>query len=443
VERTSFRLVACLLSLFLLPAAAEELQLEQVVLVSRHGVRSPTNLRLPLEQLAAEPWPRWPVGPGELTPQGAKLATIMGGYYRAAFAQEGLLAREGCPRPDDVFVWSDVEERTRASAQAMLDGMYPGCGLKPVTQPDLEKDDPLFHPTTGGVCKLDGATARAAILGRVGGDIGNVMQAYAGPMAALQEVLRCCAPTMCRRDGLGCTLPRTPTSVGTNGRIEGGLYLGAALSEILLLEHANGFPAEQVGWGRVDEAKLLQVTELRGLYYELAQRTLYPAQRYGSNLLDQVLETMRGRISGKKAASAKAPAASRLVMLVGHDSNIANLGGMLNVDWALAGYQPNETPPGGALAFQLYRGKASGQRYVRMFYYAQSPRQLREVTKLDAATPPLRAEIALPGCAAEAAKAVGRMACPWATFERLAASVVVRECVGAGQQAKVSAPKIR
>ena len=72
---------------------SEALQLEQVILVSRHGVRSPTNTRPRLAQVAAEPWPAWPVGPGELTPHGQQAATLMGGYYRSAFADAGMGAR--------------------------------------------------------------------------------------------------------------------------------------------------------------------------------------------------------------------------------------------------------------------------------------------------------------------------------------------------------------
>src|SRR5437879_1471077 len=100
---------------------SDSLQLQQVVLVSRHGVRSPTNTKPPLAQVAAEPWPTWDVPAGELTPRGAQLATIMGSYYRAAFADADLLTTSGCPRANDVYAWSDVEQRTSHTAQALLD----------------------------------------------------------------------------------------------------------------------------------------------------------------------------------------------------------------------------------------------------------------------------------------------------------------------------------
>ncbi|MDP9267093.1 MAG: histidine-type phosphatase [Acidobacteriota bacterium] len=430
------------------PAApADNLQLEQVVLVSRHGVRSPTNTRPPLAQVAAEPWPTWPVGPGELTPHGQHAATLMGAYYRSAFAQAGLLAPAGCPRANDLYVWSDVEQRTRLTAQALMDGMYPGCGLKPNTKPDLEKDDPLFHPTTTGVCKVDGQTARAAILGRIGGgnsggDFTALLRAYAEQFARMQSVLKCCAPTLCAPGSASCTLAQVPASISAEGRLQGPIPIASTATEIFLLEYAQGLPADQVGWGRVDESTLRYLMQLHQLQFELAERTMYPAQRAGSNLLDQVLSTLRAKVSGPKfsqttAPRAQAPAASKTVLYVGHDTNIANLGGMLNVDWLLEGYQANETPPDGAIAFELFRGKPAPQMktpqyFVRLFYYAQSPAQLREATKLDATHPPSRAEITIPGCAAAAAKAGAGMACPWPVFERIAAAAIDRECVGGG-----------
>jgi len=436
------------------PATADALQLEQVILVSRHGVRSPTATRPPLAQIAADPWPTWNVGPGELTPHGQQVATLMGAYYRSAFADAGLLAPNGCPRANDLFVWSDVEQRTRLTAQALIDGMYPGCGLKPTTQKDMEADDPLFHPTTAGVCKVDGPTARAAVLGRIGGggigdttggnaDFTPLLKAYAQQFARMQSVLKCCAPALCAPGSKSCTLAQVPATINAEGRLQGPIPIASTATEIFLLEYENNLPADQVGWGRIDEPTLRYLMQLHQLQFNLGERTLYPAQRYGSNLLDQVLNTLRAKVSGKTAPRAKAPAASKAVLYVAHDTNIANLGGMLNVDWLLEGYQANETPPDGAIAFELFRRKGNGktapQYFVRLFYYAQSPTQLREAVKLDATHPPSRAEIALPGCAVAAAAAGSGMACPWPVFERIAASVIDRECVGSGS----TAPKKR
>jgi len=65
-------------------APAVDLKLTRVIMLSRHGVRSPTQGPEELRKLAAREWPTWPVGPGELTAHGERGERILGGYFRAA-----------------------------------------------------------------------------------------------------------------------------------------------------------------------------------------------------------------------------------------------------------------------------------------------------------------------------------------------------------------------
>ena len=71
--------------------------LKFVIIMSRHGVRSPTGNPEKLNQYSAQPWPEWNVPPGHLTPQGASLMTIFGAYYRSS------LPTRGCSTPADVL----------------------------------------------------------------------------------------------------------------------------------------------------------------------------------------------------------------------------------------------------------------------------------------------------------------------------------------------------
>jgi len=64
-------LLSCVLS-----AGAETGRLKMVIIVTRHGVRSPTGGKTQLNQYSSQPWPEWDVAPGYLTPQGARLMTI-------------------------------------------------------------------------------------------------------------------------------------------------------------------------------------------------------------------------------------------------------------------------------------------------------------------------------------------------------------------------------
>src|SRR5512135_1768890 len=86
--------------------AAGAPRLERVVVVMRHGVRPPTQSNAELAKYAAEPWPAWPVGPGELTPHGGETVRLMARSLARAYRADGLLPR-GCPTAGAVAVWAD------------------------------------------------------------------------------------------------------------------------------------------------------------------------------------------------------------------------------------------------------------------------------------------------------------------------------------------------
>ncbi len=87
--------VAALLAVSRPAGSADGLQLKYAVIVSRHGVRSPTWETARLNQYSAEPWPDWDVPPGNLTAHGRTLIQLMGAYYREWLAGEHLFHAEG------------------------------------------------------------------------------------------------------------------------------------------------------------------------------------------------------------------------------------------------------------------------------------------------------------------------------------------------------------
>ena len=372
-----------LLTAVSVPVRAQELRLVRVVLLSRHGVRSPTETLAELDKHVATPWGRWPVAPGELTPHGGELMRLMGGYYRTLYA----LPADDCPAPGAVDAWADVDQRTRLTAQALLDGIAPGCGLKERHQADVSRADPLFHSAKAGLCPIDEALARQAILQRVGGNLQTVLDSHAQPFAKLQEVL---CPSRLAGSGAGCGLRAHASAIELHdGRvaIEGPVRIASTMTEIFQLEAAEGMPREQVAWGRLrDDEALRDLMVLHTLDFDLTQRTRYIARRSGSALLAAIMRDLESRDAPK------------FTLFVGHDTNLANLAALLGVHWLISGFQPDDPSPGSALAFEGLRDPKSGARYVRLTYRAQTLEQMRQGTRLDAAHPPGRAAISLPGC---------------------------------------------
>jgi 4-phytase/acid phosphatase len=418
-------------------SAAGRGELVRIVVVSRHGVRAPLQKPEELALWSDKDWPDlsadWRVAkPGDLTPAGKALAALMGGYYRALLVSESAIPSHGCPSAGSVFVRADVDPRTKDTAAGILDGLAPGC--PGVRVHFLAGDvDPLFHPVKGKVCAFDRETTEAAILGRTGGGFEAVARADGDSLELLDRILGCCRPELCRRFGkpdpcrlpdLGSRLewkePDDPKKGNAMLSLGGTLGIASTAAEIFLLEYAGGFKGEKWGFGKIDEAGMLQLGRLHTLLFDVVERTPYVARREGSELLRQVAAILEER----EPRLPEMPKSAKAVFLVGHDTNLADLAAMLGVSWQQPDYQANDTPPAGALVFELRRGSDRRQR-VFVSYLAQSPEQMAQRTPLDLDHPPERATLFVPGCSSSSAG----YPCSLDSFAGAVEKTLVRECL--------------
>ncbi|MFO1315808.1 MAG: hypothetical protein U1F58_09395 [Burkholderiales bacterium] len=404
--------------------------LQKVVIVSRHGVRTPTAPAGELANWAAQPWPARDQPLAALTPRGGALAKIMGRWYREYAGVQGMLPQAGCPDPGALFVYADVPERTRATAQALIDGFAPDCGLTVRTRAGAAVD-PTFHPLEAGVCKLDPLVAQTRVLERVGGDVNRATRDLKAQVGALQSVLDCCKPALCLAFGRGerCTLADLPSAItphpdGAGLSLIGALPIASATTELFLLEYADGLPMADVGWGRVTPAQIRDLLRLHTEEYDLMQRTPYLARRMGSALASRVANAVTSaRMLGFGVVD-PAVRDAKFVMVVGHDTNIWNLAAIMDVSWTQPGWQRNQTPPGGALMFEVREGK---DRKLRVYtsYVAQSMEQMRNATPLTGDVQPQRTPLRIPGCSS----AAQGFPCTVEEFAVALRNVIDRECL--------------
>ena len=144
------------------------------------------------------------------------------------------------------------------------------------------------------------------------------------------------------------------------------------------------------------------------------RRTPYLARARGSNLLAHLLRSLEQAASGQRDANALGGEDDQILVISGHDTNLSNLSGMLGLSWKLPSYQIDETPPGGALLFSLWRDVLSHEDFVKTEFVAQTLDQMHRRTPLSLAAPPERTNITIPGCSPAEARG-----CPWPTFERV------------------------
>jgi 4-phytase / acid phosphatase len=390
-------------------AAAPDAHLELVVVLSRHGVRSPLTAQTDLDKFSASPWPAWDVAPGILTAHGYQLMKEFGNWDRTKFAGEGLLEPSGCADAAHVTIVADTDERTRETGRALSEGMFPGCKISVHSQPD-GATDPLFSPRKANVGNPDPALAAAAIAGRIGGDPANLTETYRSQLVALDRILSGCGhfPPNPKRTSI-FDIPAGPKA-GSSPPFEarGPVFTSSTLAENLLLEYTQGMSDADTGWGCLDGATLRFVMQANIAAWNYQDRTPTVARAYASNLLEHVRATLEQRAIGKPVPGALGKPGDRMVILVGHDTNIVTVAGALGIDWIADG-RVDDSPPGGALIFELWRSRETGP-FVRVAFTAQTLEQMRKSEPLTAANPPAEAPIFVAACSRP------DLSCTWDSF---------------------------
>jgi 4-phytase/acid phosphatase len=370
-------------------APAPESDLTFVFILSRHGVRSPLLKNEEMAQFAAQPWPEWNVPVGILTPHGRQVMELMGAYYRAYYTAEGLLSGDPARDGPRIFFRSNASERTIATAQALGAGLLPGRTVVVHALPmtNEHSGDPLLDPDTA-LDRGNSGLKAAALLGRIGGSYGPLLEENRPALESLERVL------------LGGDGQPPPGKVSLLSLDPEGPLWGTAqrLVDAVTLEYADGMPLPEVGWGRFRPDNMVQLMSLSSLNFDLTWRSSYRAQAAASNLASHIVATLEQAAAGKAVEGALGAPGDQLAVVVGHDSNLVPLGGVLGVEWRVPGASFNPVLPGGAMIFELRRLRKDGRFLVRTRYVAPTLAQTRAAIPFTPENPPAAAAIFVPGC---------------------------------------------
>lgn len=380
--------------------APRGLTVERVVLLMRHGVRPPTKSPPMPAGTAAQDWPSWPTQPGWLTPHGGQAIERLGAWDGARLRRLGALPARGCPAAGTVKVVADSDQRTIATADNWLRGLAPACTIPNEHKPQ-DEPDPIFSAIETGLGSYDVAAANRQVEAAVGpGGMAALDRANAALLRRLDTILCGAHP----RGQCGVSAEPSglvPATANRRPKLTGALDRASTAAQILLLEYADGRPLAEVGWGRATPADVAALAAFHALEFNILAR---PPAIAAANLAG-ITPIIREGLTGQ----------AKLTMISGHDTNVANLGGLLGVHWSVPGLSRDDPAPGGAIVLEQLRD-ARGTRYVRAFYRAQTVQQIRTAAPL-APNAPYMASLALPGCRALGVAGL----CTWAQFEGLLA----------------------
>ncbi|TGD89666.1 histidine-type phosphatase [Mycolicibacterium sp. CH28] len=366
---------------------ADSWHVVRTVMLMRHGVRPPNQEPPVPASIAPEPWPAWTTRPGWLTEHGAAAIRLVATADARRFATDGLLPPNGCPAPGTVQVISDSLERTIATGDAYTSALAPGCGLGNRHQPQ-GVPDPLFAEYRNSAITASAATQAVDTAIGPGGATALAQQ----HQQALDDITR----IVCGDRSTDCGLTAMPsgTEIDPSGtrrpKLTGALAHGSVISEVLELEYAEGKPLPDVGWGRATADDIRAVGSLHSLELSIIARPRPLALANAGKIAEAIRD---GLADGPP-----------VTVLVGHDTDVANIAGLLDVHWSVPGYADDEPAPGGALVFDLVEDEL-GNRFVRSSYRAQTLDQIRELRDAPATLVPLYPA----GCATDV--------CPLDTFD--------------------------
>jgi hypothetical protein len=259
--------------------------------------------------------------------------------------------------------------------------------------------------TEGGTsaCPLDVPRALAGMRKVAGQDFSDYLARIQKPLVQAQCKLQCCLQANCAGWAEACGAsppPKQACALGndkvacfnrlparkpaTRVLLGGKVRAASTFAEILLLEYGNAFPTNDY-FSYTEPDEMYPLFQLHTEAFKVEQRTPYVAGLQGSRLMRKIALALLEDTDGKGPDDGTAPPHARFVVYVGHDTNIANLGGILDIHWKLPSYQADQMPPAGALVFDLVQGP-DGKKVVRAWYVAQSPRQMHD-RNLDASEP--------------------------------------------------------
>jgi 4-phytase/acid phosphatase len=314
-------------------------------------------------------------------------------FYRERYST--LLQGDTCDR-SVFYVEANTTQRTIASAKAVLTGLSPQCKVE--VHSTVSSFNPLFSPSMSK--DVDQQRIKDATSGRMADQPEWFTNAFARQLEKMHIMLIDCKGPGCNRTipdfrsvqiQNGVATPRDP-------HIENPVILGADFAENFLLQYTEGKPMTQVGWGRLSRPDLNDLMQMNTQFHDFILRTPYTAQVGASHLAARIRDTILSAASGKPTPNELGDPKDRFILLVGHDSNLSWLGGLLHLDWLLPDQTFNATPPGSALVFEIRRSRVNNGSVVQVFFISQTLDQIRDLIALTGTEHPSVAPVFVPGC---------------------------------------------
>lgn len=372
------------------PEFKEKYTLKEVVILSRHNIRSPlSDNGSALGKLTPHRWTNWSAASSELTLRGGVLETMMGQFFRKWLVSEGLFTENYVPNADEVNFYANSMQRTIATAQYFSSGFMPIANVAVRHRYAPSKMDPVFFPRLTKVSEAfcsDAMNQIAAMGGKKG--IRGINEGLEDSYRIIADVLDLKDSPACK-SGETCTFDDYDTQIilkkGEEPAMKGSLKLANSASDAFILQYYEEADAQKAAFGHdISISDWEKIARIKDVYGDV----LFTAPVVAYNVAHPLLVYMNDELNSD---------ARKFTFLCGHDSNIASVNAALEVeDYELPSSIEKKTPIGSKLVFEKWIDK-SGNEFVAINLVYQTTEQLRNIEMLDLDHSPMVYQLQLKG----------------------------------------------
>ena len=351
-------------------------KLKEVVILSRHNIRSPLSTNgSALSKMTPHEWTNWSSAASELTLRGGVLETEMGQFFRQWTIETGLFKDNYVPSIDEVNVYANSMQRCIATAQYFSSGFMPVANLRVNHRYVPSKMDPIFFPRLTKSTEAFRTEAMKQI-NAMGGKEGLV-----GINKSLKESYDLIAKVLDMKQSEYYKKGEIKDFVNNDTQItlelnqepgmKGSLKNANSASDAFILQYYEEPDGMKAAFGhKLTTEDWTKIAKVKDVYGDV----LFTAPIVAVNVAHPLLQYMYDELNDKDR---------KFTFLCGHDSNIASVDAALGVeDYSLPNSIEKKTPIGSKLVLEKWVD-AAGKAYIAVNLVYQSTDQLKQMSLLD------------------------------------------------------------
>lgn len=351
-------------------------KLKEVVILSRHNIRSPLSTNgSALSKMTPHEWTEWSSAASELTLRGGVLETEMGQFFRKWTVEEGLFKENYVPTVDEVNLYANSMQRCIATAQYFSSGFMPVAGLHVNHRYVPSKMDPVFFPrlTKSSEAFRTEAMKQINAMGGKDGLVG-INKGLKDSYDMISKVLDMKQSEYYKKGEVKDFVDNdTQITLNLNQEpgMKGSLKNANSASDAFILQYYEEPDALKAAFGhKLSLEDWTKIARIKDVYGDV----LFTAPIVAVNVAHPLLQYMYDELNADTR---------KFTFLCGHDSNIASVDAALGVeDYSLPNSIEKKTPIGSKLVFEKWVD-AAGKAYVAINLVYQSTGQLKQMSLLD------------------------------------------------------------